>query len=234
MDEHLNPHGKPGPQRLPRKQSTTFALFLGAAIFVGSPVGLPESAFARPYEPKNVHREGRTLPSDLRRVLVLPMTGDKSYAQTESREFLYQILLEELGKTGEFEVSPADPALLKAKTGKAVWQAEDALPESFLDNVGKTFACNGILFCHLTTYRPYAPQSVGWRLKLVDARDGTILWAADEVFDAGRPAVVAGVKKFDRNEQNTKPDNGAWATIHSPRRFARYSLATLLDLLPRR
>jgi hypothetical protein len=33
-------------------------------------------------------------------------------------------------------------------------------------------------FAELTAYRAHAPLAVGWRLKLVDACSGQIVWAA--------------------------------------------------------
>jgi len=46
--------------------------------------------------------------------------------------------------------------------------------------------------------------------------------------------VIAGVKIFDRHEQKSDSDEDNWLTLHSPRRFGRYSVATVLTLLPER
>lgn len=193
-----------------------------------------ESAYTLAYQPNNVHSASRKLPQDLRRILVLPVTSNGSYEATEGVDMLYDLLVEELNSTKKFEVIRVTPAQLSAKTGRPSWQAEEALPETLLDTLGTSFACNGILFCQVTTFRAYAPLAIGWRFKLVDARDGGIIWAADEVFDAGRTSVQTGVKSFDRQRQRTGRSDDGWVTLHSPRRFGHYSAATLLQLLPER
>ena len=212
--------------------SVSFPLLLVSLCLLGTLAGAANASLFSAYQPDNFNRSARKLPADMRRVLVLPVTSDSSYEQTESTGLLYDILVEELSKSKKFEVIRVTPAELKAHTGKSAWQAEDALPASLLDSLGKDFACNGVIFAHLTAYQSQAPLAIGWRLKLVDARDGTILWAVDEVFDAGRPDVVAGVKIFDRREQKSDTDDDHWLTLHSPRRFGRYSAASVLSLLP--
>lgn len=210
----------------------SFPLLLVAMCLLGTLAGAAKASLFCAYQPDNFNRAARKLPADMRRVLVLPVTSDSSYEQTESTALLYDILVEELSKSKKFEVIRLTPAELKMHTGKPAWRAEDALPPTLLDTLGKEFACNGVIFAHLTAYQSQAPLAIGWRLKLVDARDGTILWSVDEVFDAGRPDVVAGVKIFDRREQKSDTDDDHWLTLHSPRRFGRYAAASVLRLLP--
>lgn len=229
----LNTDVKDWRNNLRRAGAINIALLLACLCSI-CPAAAANISLTSAYQPDNFHRASRKLPEDMRRVLVLPLTGDSSYEQAESMELLYNVLIEELTKSKKFEVIRVTPAQLKARTGRSSWRAEDALPETLLDSLGKAFACNGVLFCHLTAYRSYAPLSIGWRLKLVDARGGEILWAMDEVFDAGRPSVIVGVKDFDRREQKTAYGDDNWLTLHSPRRFGRYSIATALRHLPNR
>ena len=230
----LNTDVKDRPENFQQTGAKNLALLLICLCSIGMTVEAANLSLTTAYQPDNFHRADRKLPEDMRRVLVLPLTGDSSYEQTESSELLYNVLIEELTKTKKFEVIRVTPAQLKARTGQSAWRAEDALPETLLDSLGKAFACNGVLFCHLTAYRSYAPQLIGWRLKLVDTRGGEILWAMDEVFDAGRPSVVAGVRSFDQREQKPTAGDDNWLTLHSPRRFGRYSIASALRLLPDR
>src|ERR1035441_7903692 len=48
------------------------------------------------------------------------------------------------------------------------------------------------------TRRRNTPLAVGWRLKLVDARSGQIIWSVDELFDAARPGVFRAAQRFER------------------------------------
>jgi hypothetical protein len=70
-------------------------------------------------------------------------------------------------------------------------------------------------------------------MRLVDARTQKTLWAGDEVFDAGQPAVQAGARSFQLAERQngvTSPD--FWAMQTSPRQFGQYAAAQLLATLP--
>jgi hypothetical protein len=74
-------------------------------------------------------------------------------------------------------------------------------------------------------------MAIGWRLKLLDTRSGYVLWAGDELFDAGRPAVVAAVRQYVKTQATGGVDE-EWAFLNSPRRFGQYSMAELLETLP--
>src|SRR5262245_51466320 len=81
------------------------------------------------FVPQNVHRSNSHLPSDVRRVAVLPMTS----AQTSSDigvELLFPVLLDELTKTKKFEVIPVTSEQLGQWTGKIAWKAEENLPQN--------------------------------------------------------------------------------------------------------
>ena len=104
---------------------------------------------------------------------------------------LTPVLWDQLVKTKKFEVVLVDAATLRSRTGQANWTGTETLPADFLAFLRREYGCDGVLFVELTTYRAYAPLAVGWRMKLVDARSGQIAWAADELFDAARPACSA-------------------------------------------
>jgi len=175
----MNMEVNEGRQNSRSAGKASFVLLLVCMCVIGTLAGATKSSLITAYQPDNFNRTARKLPSDMCRVVVLPLTGDSSYEQTESAGLLYDILLEELSKSKKFEVIRVTPAELKALTGKSTWRAEDALPETLLDALGKAFAGNGILFCHLTACRSQAPLAIGWRLKLVDARNGGIIWSVD-------------------------------------------------------
>jgi hypothetical protein len=91
------------------------------------------------------------------------------------------------------------------------------------------------LFCELTEFRAYPPLAVGWRLKLVDVRQRKTLWAGDEHFDAGNPAVLSGARLYQHHGQVVlDDDSGGWLAMNSPRWFGEYSIGSLLGTLPAR
>ncbi|HWI58353.1 MAG TPA: hypothetical protein VNZ22_14090 [Bacillota bacterium] len=190
--------------------------------------------FRSEYHPENVFLWSSALPSSLKRVALLPLVTDTgSVDLVEGRAALEPILRTELVKTKRFEIFPLSPECLRTRTGQVSWSGEEPLPPEFFAWLRETTGCDAVLFCRLTTFRAYAPLAVGWRLRLVDLHTRTTLWAADEVFDAGRPSVQAGARHYQQAEAHPSiacPDE--WSINHSPRQFGQYTAAQLLATLP--
>jgi hypothetical protein len=203
----------------------------------------------------NVFVSSPTLPADLRRVLVLPLDSVAASSDLSSGcQTLDPVLRAALVKTGKFEVVAADPETLRTCTGKLGWTGEEVLPLKFFSSLRNVYGCDAVLFCELTTFRPNAPLAIGWRLKLTDAKTGSILWAADEIFDANNLGTAKSAEQFERAQQphhgvifgaysffawciNT-PTRSAlddqWNILHSPRYFGDFSAEKLLKTLPAR
>lgn len=186
----------------------------------------PENIFARP----------PVLPPGLQRVAVLPLAAESPDANLpEGCEALQPVLLAELVRTEKFEVVAVRPEHLRASSGRAAWTGAEQLPKGFLDSLRREYGCDAVLFCELTVYHAYAPLAVGWRLKLADVRTGKIIWAADEVFDAGQPAVSRKAWRFLANrDPAAAKDNLRWRLASSPRQFGGYTAAELFSRLPAR
>ncbi len=184
----------------------------------------------------NVYLSAPVLPPDVKRVAVLPLTTDERYADLlAGRETLDPVLNAELTKTERFEVIRVTGEGLRNCTGSTGWRGEEALPPGIFSSLRETYGCDAVLFCQLTEFRAYAPLAVGWRLKLVDARTRQILWAGDEIFDAGQSAVKVGASRYQSKHQRSGkalPDD--WVMQNSPRRFGQYTVAKLLATLPAR
>jgi hypothetical protein len=185
--------------------------------------------------PENIYAPHPQLPADLRRVVVLPTAADTHHAERlEGRDTLEPVLVTELIKTRLFEVVCADPAEVIGRTGERDWASTEALPANFFTSMRDAYDCEAVLFAELTVFRPYPPIAVGWRLKLVDARTLQILWAGDEVFDAGKVAVREAARRYALREQRSRKGADGWAAGKSPRLFGQYATASLLDTLPKR
>jgi len=185
-------------------------------------------------KPINVYRAVATLPAELRRVAVLPVTIDVGDAtMQEGRGSLESVLRGELNKTGAFEVIPVSHEQLRAVTGHGEWSAEDSLPADFFARLQQAFGCDAVMFCKLTEFRAYPPLAVGWGLTLVDTRTQAIVWAVDEVFDAGKPCVASEACDYYSRDLSTPPPLADPSSILlSPRWFGQYAASTVLDTLP--
>lgn len=193
------------------------------------------------YQPANIHRLPSGVPEEVRRVAVLPLVVDARGAQaTAGGEALQSVLVGELTRAGAFEILAVSAEDLSHATGRGQWTAEEPLPAGFLQRLRAKQGCEAVLFCRLTQYRAYPPLAVGWSLKLVEcpASAGAaprILWAADEVFDAGNPAVANSARRhYLAQVQSLGPLADSQLAVTSPRRFAQYTLHALALTLPPR
>jgi hypothetical protein len=124
---------------------------------------------------------------------------------------------------------------LRRLTGRAEWTGEETLPAGLLGSLKKEYGCDAVLFCQLTGFQAYPPLAIGWRLKLVDVRQKKTIWAGDEHFDAGRPAVMAAARRYQQRQQRQLGgDTADWLAATSPQWFGQYSLASLFNTLPAR
>jgi hypothetical protein len=173
-------------------------------------------------------------PTTLRRVAVLPLTTDSADLITEEgRDALQPVLFTELKKTRAFELVFVSPAQLRAITGQPQWNAGETLPLDFFLRLHEALGCDAVIFCRLGQYRAYPPLSVGWDLKLVDANQRHVVWAIDEVFDAGDPSVETAARGYyERGIHTDNPLADPSSILLSPRRFGQYTASAALSTMP--
>lgn len=184
------------------------------------------------YKPTNVYAAGEPLPYGFRRVALLPLhcapgVGEGGQATLEP------VLQEELRRTKRFELVIISPQELKRITGAQSLAPQGALPGELLPAIQEKFGCDGVFLPELTEYRAYPPLAAGWNLKLVDTRSRQVMWAADEVFDAGQSTVANGARRF----QMARPGldsalSDSHSVLLSPTAFGHYSVECLCRALP--
>jgi hypothetical protein len=207
------------------------------ALLAGCAIGTPRDLVrGSSYRPENIFASTNALPANVRRVLVLPLVCDENnFDLTEGRAALEPVLRDEFVKTRKFEIVSSDADFLKNRTGRADWTGEETLPPELFSLLHNNSACDAVLFTRLTVFRAYPPLAIGWRLRLVDAKTGGTIWAADEIFDAGQPKVENGARRHQLTQERTP--NGApdeWFIQNSPSKFAQYTAARLFATLPAR
>lgn len=194
----------------------------------------PDLVMGQVHRPANLHIHPQFQTQAVRRLAVLPLVSDVAGTAGQfARDTLEPEIRAELSQLGRFELVYPSPQELRQWTGKSAWTAEETLPRAFLAVVRQHTGCDGVLFCRLTAYRPYPPLTIGWNLKLVEAGKGEILWAADEVFDAGNPAVVNSARLYyQKNTKDQPPLNDSRSILNSPRQFGRYAFHALVEHIP--
>ncbi len=236
----MNSSSRSGRRRWPEKMRCAGRLIglfaLGGALASCETTPLHTTIFQRDFRPDNVFVYPPKLSLDFQRVAVLPLTAANANGDlADGCEALTPVLWEQLVKSKRFEVVTVPAERLRSRTGQAAWTGNEVLPADFLAFLRREYGCDGVLFAELTAFHAYAPLAVGWRFKLVDARTGQIIWAADELFDAARPTIATAACHFEKRQDSASVANdGSWVVLNSPRRFGRYSAAALLETLPDR
>jgi hypothetical protein len=182
------------------------------------------------YHPANIYGQKDPLPAQLRRVAVLPLSGGPAVAE---RELLGAALESELAKTGSFELVRVSADELEVWTGQRAWPATAALPVPLETHLRDQLGCDGFLLPEVTQYRAYPPLALGWNLKLVDLHSGKIIWAADEMFDAGQTEVANSARRYRlRHSQVPGAVEDSRFVLLSPDAFCHYTAEALFETLP--
>lgn len=222
------------------------ALAVAAFLFAGCST-LPHPVLAK-YQPTNIYRNVEILPPNIKRVVVLPLAVlDSTTLLNVGAEALQSSVYTELEKTKKFEVIAVSSEQLRQLTGRDAWKSGERLPADFFPRLRQEFGNDAVLFGELTSYQPYPPITIGWKLTLVTSskwrsfapesatESPEILWSADEVFNAGNPEVANAAEAFsERNHRNEAPIADSSSIFSSPVRFGQYNLNALFETLPAR
>jgi len=90
-------------------------------------------------------------------------------------------------------------------------------------SVRETLKCDGLLVGTITEFRPFPHMAVGLRLKLLDLRDGQLLWALEQVWDSADKTTEKRIKDYFKSEKRA-----GFAPLHeqlavvSPLEFIRF------------
>ncbi len=206
------------------------------ASLIGFSCGISAIAQSVETAPRNAFQAALRIPSEVRRVAVLPIAVEHGDETMEfAQESLQPVLVTELNKRRLFEVVAVTPEQLTQWTGKSHWSAAEKLPPVLLEHLRDDLGCDAALFARLSQYKPYPPLVMGWNLQLVLTDHPRICWAADEVFDMSETDVAASAQRYGRRQfERQDPRLNPSSISLSPRQFGQYSLAELLAALPAR
>lgn len=184
------------------------------------------------YQPKNFAGDAH-LPSEIRRVLVLPVAaGDR--APEETAASLDAIVATALHAQQRFEVVAFTRAESLRLFGQREIASTAALPHGMIEQLASRYAVDAVLFIDLTVYQPYRPQSIGLRAKLATVRDVRIVWTFDEIISGADPAVANSARREALKSKGLEPIDRSPATLLSPSHFAAFAAAEMFRTLPPR
>lgn len=203
---------------------------LAAACLLAGCAEVPLAEEPLPYAPRNFTGEPR-LPANLRRVVLLPVAATGP-AAGESLERLDGQLLLALQRAQRFEVVPLRRADCRRRYGVDAFASTAALPPGLLEQLGREYAAEAVMFVDLTALQSYPPLALGLRAKLATIGDVRLVWSFDEVVAADDPAVGVAVRR--RFAAPAKPGESGVGVLQSPVRFGGFAAEAMFATLPPR
>lgn len=185
------------------------------------------------FVPANHHGEPK-LPAEVRRVLLLPVSGGR-IVPVETATTLENVFAAELLQQRRFEVVRLSRTECQQRFGAAEFSSAAALPHDFLPALARSFAVDAVLFIDVTVYRAYRPLAIGVRAKLATVDSTRLIWNFDEVFDSDDVAVANSVRRYyETGGAGRTPVDAYHGAKQSPSRFAAYVAAATFETLPPR
>lgn len=133
------------------------------------------------------------------RVAIVELDNNSSYPKvsTDVTEKLYQALQKKqiFGLTVVRQNDPSWRSLQLDLDSKYTFDQLSAIHE--------TLKCDAVLLGTITEFRPYPHMTIGLRLKLIDLRDGQLLWAIEQVWDSADKTTESRIRDYFRSQKRS-------------------------------
>jgi len=153
------------------------------------------------------------------RVAVVELYNDSSYPQMSSE--VTESLFNALQKKQVF-------GLTIVKQNDPSWRSlrldlDTSYSHEQIRSMRETLKCDGVLIGTITKFRPYPHMAVGLRMRLLDLRDGRLVWAIEQVWDITDKKTEHQIRKYYSSEKNLSsvPLQEHLAAV-SPMEFIKY------------
>ncbi len=133
------------------------------------------------------------------RVALVEMSSDSSHPQisTDVTEALF-LALQKKQIFGLTVVSRQDPSWRSLQMDR---QSHYNLEQLLATR--KALKCDAILIGTITEYQPYPHLAIGLRMKLIDLKDGDLLWGLEQVWDAADKATERRIRSYLQREMRS-------------------------------
>ena len=169
------------------------------------------------------------------RVAIVELDNNSSYPQISAD--VTESLFQALQKKQVFSLTVVrknDPAWrsLQPKTQNKTLTACSTYTLKQLFAIRKTLKCNAILRGTITKYQPYPHMAIGLRLKIVDLKDGQLLWALERIWDSADKTTEYRIKNYFQSQMRSglAPFHEQLMTVSSLKfiKFVTYEVAETL------
>lgn len=165
--------------------------------------GLSDTVWGHGVDPVNYHA-ARAIDANYRNLVILPVEGVRD---PDIGDAIYTAFADEMLRTNRFRVLPNE---------------EGAIDDADL-----------FMQIEVSAFDPYPPLGLGVRLSIATIDTGTVLWAADQYFSAGDPAVARSARRYGQTHQRRDyPVQSGESVLLSPKRFSRFVAEKLYSTLP--
>ena len=197
-------------------------LLLSACQYYRVAAPMPEYYYLNP--DKDLSTVGRTA--------LVELDNKSSYPQisTDVTESLFQALQKKqlFGLTIVRQNDPAWHSLqLDSNSGSQTQNSAFGVPSAYtpdqLTAIHETLKCDAVLIGTITQFEPYPHMAIGLRLKLVDLRDGQLLWALEQIWDSSDKTTEYRIKNYFQSQIRSgfAPLHEQLVTV-SPLKFIRF------------
>ena len=69
--------------------------------------------------------------------------------------------------------------------------------------IREALKCNAVLIGTITDFKPYPHTAIGLRLRLIDLRDGQLLWALEQIWDSADKTTEYRIKSYFQNQMRS-------------------------------
>lgn len=123
------------------------------------------------------------------------------------------------------------------KTDKTLGDIGGPVPLTLaqMSTIRRTLRCDAILYGRLTVFQPYPRMQMGLRLRLVDLRQGKLVWGVDQIWDTTQQGTQGRIQKYYASRQaygQFQPLDWHIATI-SPQSLEQFVAYEIGETLPR-
>jgi len=134
--------------------------------------------------------------STIGRVAIVELDNDSGFPQISAdvTEALF-LALQKKQIFGLTSIHQGDPAWRSLELDlDAMYTLEQLLA------MRKTLKCDAVLVGTVTQYKPYPHLAIGLRIKLLDLKDGQLLWALEQVWDSVDKTTERRIKNYFQHE----------------------------------
>lgn len=133
------------------------------------------------------------------RVAVVELNNDSSYPQVSSdiTESLFQAI-QKRQIFGATIISQNDSAWRSLQL-----ETDSTYTLDQMQSIRKSLKCDGILIGSITEFRAYPHMAIGLRLKLMDLKNGQLLWALEQIWDITDKDTESRIRKYYKSEKSS-------------------------------